>query len=179
MHTIKITPNLPFEYQCTSGKFIRLPNRIESKLFLPELECSTVHRGTIMSVSCFAWQRVCYRHIGLCHRYERCRATLTEVIGSCRVAPLQQQVRVAMVTGAERPTDARRLLGLLQPTEMLVKVVVSARSADKSTCSLSQRIYHYTRYMCVWTYSSIWMYIASGVLGGDTRYTAYTNLRVF
>ena len=34
MHTIKITreftPNLLFEYQCTSGKFIRLPNRIES-----------------------------------------------------------------------------------------------------------------------------------------------------
>ena len=28
MHTIKITPNLLFEYQCTSGKFIRLPNRI-------------------------------------------------------------------------------------------------------------------------------------------------------
>jgi len=90
-----------------------------------------------------------------------------------------------MVTGAETPTDARRLLGLLQPTEMLVKVVVSARSADNSTCSLSQRIYHYTRY--VWTYSSIWMYIASGVLGGgNTRVygvyqppgflTAYTHL---
>jgi len=31
MHTIKITPNLLFEYQCTSGKFMRLPNRIESK----------------------------------------------------------------------------------------------------------------------------------------------------
>jgi len=29
MHTIKITLNLLFEYQCTSGKFIRLPNRIE------------------------------------------------------------------------------------------------------------------------------------------------------
>ena len=29
MHTIKITPNLLFEYQCTRGKFIRLPNRIE------------------------------------------------------------------------------------------------------------------------------------------------------
>ena len=28
MHIIKITPNLIFEYQCTSGKFIRLPNRI-------------------------------------------------------------------------------------------------------------------------------------------------------
>ena len=31
MHTIKITPNLLFEYQCTSGKFITSPNRIESK----------------------------------------------------------------------------------------------------------------------------------------------------
>ena len=41
MHTIKITPNLLFEHQSTSGKFIRLPNRIESKLFLPELECSS------------------------------------------------------------------------------------------------------------------------------------------
>jgi len=29
----KITPNLLLEYQCTSGKFIRLPNRIET--FLP------------------------------------------------------------------------------------------------------------------------------------------------
>ena len=29
MHTIKITPNLLFEYQCISGKFIRLPDRIE------------------------------------------------------------------------------------------------------------------------------------------------------
>ena len=42
MHTIKITPNLLIEYQCTSGKFIRLPNRIESKLSLPELECSNL-----------------------------------------------------------------------------------------------------------------------------------------
>ena len=42
--TIKITPNLLFEYQRTSGKFIRLPNRknrfngenrIESKHFYP------------------------------------------------------------------------------------------------------------------------------------------------
>jgi len=29
MHTIKITPNLLFGYQCTSGKFIRLLNRIK------------------------------------------------------------------------------------------------------------------------------------------------------
>ena len=31
MHNIKITPNLLFEYLCTSGKFITLPNRIKSK----------------------------------------------------------------------------------------------------------------------------------------------------
>ena len=29
MHTIKITHNLLLEYQCTSHKFIRLPNRME------------------------------------------------------------------------------------------------------------------------------------------------------
>jgi len=52
MHTIKITFNLLCEYQCTSGKFIRLPNGIEkidsvariesNRYFLPELECSSV-----------------------------------------------------------------------------------------------------------------------------------------
>jgi len=31
MHTIKITPNLLFEYQCSSGKFIRL--QIEKNRF--------------------------------------------------------------------------------------------------------------------------------------------------
>ena len=50
MHIIKIIPNLLFEYQRKSGKFIRLPNRIEkidsvakiesNQNFLPELECS-------------------------------------------------------------------------------------------------------------------------------------------
>ena len=61
MHIIKITPNLIFEYQCTSGKFIRLPNRIEkidsvakieSKFFLPELECSTgwQYRGSATTI---------------------------------------------------------------------------------------------------------------------------------
>jgi len=56
MHTIKITPNLLFGYQSTSGKFIRLPNRIEKidsvariesnrNFFLPELECSSTQRG--------------------------------------------------------------------------------------------------------------------------------------
>jgi len=43
MHTRKTTPDLLFEYRCTSGKFIRSPNRIESNrnFLLPELECST------------------------------------------------------------------------------------------------------------------------------------------
>ena len=36
MHTIKITPNLLFEYQCTSGKFIRLRNRMEKNRFVSE-----------------------------------------------------------------------------------------------------------------------------------------------
>jgi len=63
MHTIKITPNLLFECQCTSGKFIRLPNRIEkkidsvarieSKFFLPELKCSSL-------------QSTCCEHVALC-----------------------------------------------------------------------------------------------------------------
>ena len=39
------SPSLLLEYQCRSGKFIRLANRVESKLFSPELECSNVqHR---------------------------------------------------------------------------------------------------------------------------------------
>jgi len=37
MHTLKITPNLLFDYRCTSGKLIRLPNRIESKLFFARI----------------------------------------------------------------------------------------------------------------------------------------------
>ena len=64
MHTIKITPNLLFEYHCTSGKFIRLPNGIESKLFLPELECSRLTMTNHLSA---AW-RACRR------RYQQVRA---------------------------------------------------------------------------------------------------------
>ena len=56
MHTgtIKITPNLLFEYQCTSGKFIRLPNRIESKLFFARIGMlySKDHGCYIDVVSC-------------------------------------------------------------------------------------------------------------------------------
>jgi len=49
------SPSLLFECQCTSGKFIRLANRIEKidsvariesnrNFFLPELECYTLER---------------------------------------------------------------------------------------------------------------------------------------
>ena len=41
MHTIKITPNLLFEYHCTSGKFIRLQNRIEKNRFGSENRIKT------------------------------------------------------------------------------------------------------------------------------------------
>jgi len=57
MHTIKITPNLGllYEYQCkpTSGKFIRLSNRIET--FLPELECSSSEANCHTWRSCIKW----------------------------------------------------------------------------------------------------------------------------
>ena len=42
MHSIKITHNLLFEYQCTSGKFIRLPNRIEKIDSVPRIESSRI-----------------------------------------------------------------------------------------------------------------------------------------
>ena len=52
MHTIKITPNLLFEYQCTSGKFIRLPNRIDYKLFCPNW-------NAVAKIVVFACDTVC------------------------------------------------------------------------------------------------------------------------
>ena len=49
MHSIKITPNLLFEYQCTSGKFIRLPNRIETFFCTNCMECSSSARLYIVN----------------------------------------------------------------------------------------------------------------------------------
>jgi len=84
MHTIKITPNLLFEYQCTSGKFIRLPNRIESKnrfgsenriksnrnFFLPELDCSSDESRRLLS-------QAGYWTISIARRYRRAKGTFT------------------------------------------------------------------------------------------------------
>jgi len=72
MHTIKITPNLLFEYQCTSGKFIRLPNRIESNrnFFLPELDCSSDESRRLLS-------QAGYWTISIARRYRRAKGTFT------------------------------------------------------------------------------------------------------
>ena len=74
--TIKITPNLLFEYQCASGKFIRLPNRIESlknrfgsenliesniNFFSPELKCSTANPPRVLTVSALASPAIAHR----------------------------------------------------------------------------------------------------------------------
>jgi len=42
MHTIKITHKLLSEYQCTSGKFIRLPNRIEKIDLVAKIEWNRI-----------------------------------------------------------------------------------------------------------------------------------------
>jgi len=47
MHTIKITPNLLFEYQCTSGKFIRLSNR---NFFCPNWNALLATHSACLSV---------------------------------------------------------------------------------------------------------------------------------
>ena len=65
MHTIKIIPNLLFEYQCTSGKFFIFAesNRIET--FLPESECLVrMHlkiQGVFTPVGCRAGRRSIWR----------------------------------------------------------------------------------------------------------------------
>jgi len=49
MHTILITPNILFEYQCKRQIYqIAQSNRIET--FLPELECSSEHRRQLSAV---------------------------------------------------------------------------------------------------------------------------------
>ena len=52
------SPSFLFEYQCTSGKFIILANRIESKLFLPELECSSTCLLRICEVIDMSGERI-------------------------------------------------------------------------------------------------------------------------
>jgi len=44
------SPSLLFEYQCRSGKFIRLANRIESKLFCPNWNALMATTTTLVAV---------------------------------------------------------------------------------------------------------------------------------
>jgi len=49
MHTIKITPNLLFDISVQAANLSDC--RIESKLFLPELECSSAHLSAKLQCS--------------------------------------------------------------------------------------------------------------------------------
>jgi len=66
MHTIKITPSLLFEYQCTSGKFIRLPgiesNRIETFFARIGMLCCADGRRIRGTGGAAAWR--CRHHVG-------------------------------------------------------------------------------------------------------------------
>jgi len=55
MHTTKITLDLLFEYQCTSGKFIRLPNRIET-FFCPNW--NALLAGSLEHAGVFSFQHI-------------------------------------------------------------------------------------------------------------------------
>ena len=52
------SPSLLFEYQCRSGKYIRLANRIESKLFCPNW--NALLRGSCRYLTAVA-ESVCFR----------------------------------------------------------------------------------------------------------------------
>jgi len=60
MHTLKITPNSLFDYRCTSGKFIRLPNRIESNrnFFCPNWNALYTQVYGVYQPPGFFWQRI-------------------------------------------------------------------------------------------------------------------------
>ena len=60
MHTIKLTPNLLFEYQRTSGKFIRMQNRIEKIDSVAKIELKLFCRNwnaLVASVMQTVWRK--------------------------------------------------------------------------------------------------------------------------
>jgi len=93
--TIKITANLLFEYQCTSGKFISLANRIESKLFLPELECCTAYSTSFRPSWCHCYTPQCVDTCAACIRRTANRLDAarwdTETVVSSTLAHLDVQ----------------------------------------------------------------------------------------
>jgi len=105
MHTIKITSNLLFEYQCTSGKFIRLPNRIET--FFPELECSSSEINSaagrlLLQVGFIIWRRsetaigICAAGAGFSNSQTGLqRASTASRAAACWLSTLQSQHEAA------------------------------------------------------------------------------------
>ena len=69
MHTIRITPNLLSEYQYTSDKFIRLPNRIESN-----------RKNRFGSENRMASNRNFFARIGMLCTERKCAETLYDTI---------------------------------------------------------------------------------------------------
>ena len=83
---LKITSNLLFEYQCTSGKFIRLPNRIESETFFPRIGmlycvCVCVCVCRYFAATVTRTSRRCVKLV---------RRSLRVACASCRIAPTRE-----------------------------------------------------------------------------------------
>ena len=94
MHTIKITPNLLCEYQCTSGKFIRLPNRIESKnRFGSENRIES-------KLFCPSWNALLYMCPSHLHRQTR---TVLTANNDDRVCPPVRLYGRERISGSTRP----------------------------------------------------------------------------
>ena len=102
MHTIKITPNILFEYQCAIGKFIRLPNRIESKLFCPNWN-ALVPRRHGKNRSCW----VAFAHKALAVSMYRCRTSRTK-IAACVFLSLWASVEESTTIQATSCADCSR-----------------------------------------------------------------------
>jgi len=85
MHTIKITPNLLFEYQYTSGKFIRLSNRFGSEnrvesnrnFFCPNWNALVTTITTAVSTS-FLHRGTTYPYLSLLYLFVEHRPAKTD-----------------------------------------------------------------------------------------------------
>ena len=112
MHTIKLTPNLLFEYQRTSGKFIRMPNRIEknrfgsenrTETFLPELECSSSKRYA----NCTE-KEIVPREWCVCRAVQRCQSWSRQWRTAAGRPSVDRKERGRQRRGQSGPGQARR-----------------------------------------------------------------------
>jgi len=87
MHTIKITPNLLFVYKRQIYQ-IAESNRIESKFFWPELECSTVDEHVTDAAA--AATALVISHVGAGESFVR--------VGQCRLVMKNCSVLLVVVS---------------------------------------------------------------------------------